>query len=397
MKIALIDNMNNNFFSLARYLIDRGYDVDLLRNKNELTQFHPKHDTFDDSYLGYTKQLSWGGIKTYLSTSKKTIREDMKPYSFIIACGDIPAFLNKIGMRVDLIVPYGSDLYDLPFIKIQWKSPISYLKAIKSFFYRRAQNRGVRFANHINTSDIGEEKVRVINKLSLGKKTKYFGIPMVYQPVFSPAQIQKYYQKSEYYAKFIKIREKNDLVVFHHSRHVWSTHIDEFSYKGNDILIRGFAKFAKRNPRTTAHLVLFEYGIDVTSSKQLVKEQGISENVTWFPLMPRKEIVIGMSLANLGTGSFTIGRNGGGTIWETLAIGLPLLHFKEKGNPLLFDYPFIYVKNSEDIYQALCDYLMRPIFYKELGIKGAKWYANYVNSSLDQYCKLIDECTKIKL
>ena len=50
MKIALIGNMNNNNFSLMRYLLDLGMKVDLLLMSDdgvgELEHFSPKNDTW---------------------------------------------------------------------------------------------------------------------------------------------------------------------------------------------------------------------------------------------------------------------------------------------------------------------------------------------------------------
>ncbi|RMG40019.1 MAG: hypothetical protein D6732_03485, partial [Methanobacteriota archaeon] len=48
IKVALIDNMNNNFFALGRYLRDLGLDVDLYEVPNALPHFRPQCDTFDD-------------------------------------------------------------------------------------------------------------------------------------------------------------------------------------------------------------------------------------------------------------------------------------------------------------------------------------------------------------
>ena len=51
MKIALIENMNNNHFALMRYLRDRGYDAHLFLSRGEgitsLTHFLPESDTFE--------------------------------------------------------------------------------------------------------------------------------------------------------------------------------------------------------------------------------------------------------------------------------------------------------------------------------------------------------------
>ena len=47
MKIALIGNMNNNFFSMLRYFRDLGMDATLFLFKNEQAHFLPKYDTWE--------------------------------------------------------------------------------------------------------------------------------------------------------------------------------------------------------------------------------------------------------------------------------------------------------------------------------------------------------------
>ena len=45
MKIGIIGNMNNSYFSLARYLRDEGYDCELLIFTDEPEHFDPSCDT----------------------------------------------------------------------------------------------------------------------------------------------------------------------------------------------------------------------------------------------------------------------------------------------------------------------------------------------------------------
>ena len=67
MKIGIIGNMNNAYFSLCRYLRDAGYDCHLLIYKNEPDHFDPSCDTDSGDYLNYIKKVDWGEPSKFLS------------------------------------------------------------------------------------------------------------------------------------------------------------------------------------------------------------------------------------------------------------------------------------------------------------------------------------------
>jgi hypothetical protein len=78
----------------------------------------------------------------------------------------------------------------------------------------------------------------------------------------------------------------------------------------------------------------------------------------------------------------------GGTAWEVLSVGKPLLqtlnftessYFQKFGHPAppLFD-----VKNQQDIEDHLKDYFENEKEFKERGNKGRKWFDNYNGISI---------------
>jgi len=394
VKVALIGNMNNTYFSVVRYLRDRGIDAHLFLLNNEHPQFHPSNDTFDLSYQNYTIQLGWGDCQSFYKMTGEKIDRDLRGYDFIIGCNAVPAFLHKIDRRIDIFATYGSDFYALPFIP-----PIpNPLRKLKYYFqyhtFHEAQRKGVRDACVINKEDVLPFSRKIVKKLGVSSKMYYFSQPAVYNKIFSSDTIKSYYNRSAWYHEFKRIRDNFDPVIFHHSRHIWKTYVDEHSNKGNDILIRGVGEYIKKNPGVNGCLVLFEYGPDVDASKELVEKMGIKKNVQWFPMMPRKEILIGLSLADLVTGQFSIGAVSCGTILEGLALGKPILHYKDETQPDLegiSDYPYIQVRTESDICDVLNDYCRNPAAYLEIGKEAAEWYdTNYAKRCMDKYVQLIE-------
>ena len=119
MKIALVDNMNNNFFALARYFKDLGVETDLyLIPGRNYFHFDPKEDTWQNlekefwiKDFPFTYQAS-----SYTRPIKRTISRTFGKYDKIIACGPSLGLFYRSDIFVDLFIPYGSDLFNLPFV-----------------------------------------------------------------------------------------------------------------------------------------------------------------------------------------------------------------------------------------------------------------------------------------
>ena len=139
VKIALIGNMNNNFFVLARYLRDEGFNCSVFALPYEPAHFSPISDSNSEEDIKLVQILPWGNAHDLLDLSSGTINAVFEQYNFFIACGTAPAFLTKAGITVDLFIPYGSDLYLLPF-----NIPKNPLKWLSIFHFRKFQKRGIK-------------------------------------------------------------------------------------------------------------------------------------------------------------------------------------------------------------------------------------------------------------
>lgn len=83
-KIALVDNMNNNFFAFARYLRDLGLDVYLYTiPQTSMDHFLPEADTFKDiKSLSYIKSFPCSMKKGWLFFPKRKIKQEFESYDF---------------------------------------------------------------------------------------------------------------------------------------------------------------------------------------------------------------------------------------------------------------------------------------------------------------------------
>jgi glycosyltransferase involved in cell wall biosynthesis len=394
MKVACIGNTNNNLFSLTRYLRDRGVETDLLLLDNETEHFHPSADTFDRDFETYTRDVPWGSAYHLHGVPADRIRADLAPYDSLIGCSSAPAAAYRIGRPLDIFIPFGGDLYAWPFFRIvNPRHQIAYCR------FSRAQRLGIRAARSISMAATNEETEVVLQKIGFRGERLDFGVPMVYAPLYNPEAIARCYGGTPWYHEFRRLRGQYDLIVFYHGRHIWKHAPDRFSWKGTDRLLRGFAMFvasatgAGGAGRPRAGLVTFEYGSDVQASRDLVSELGIADHVHWFPRMTRKEIMVGLSLADIATGEFHHSWLACGTIYEALAMAKPLLHYRDDR---LYEgrvaelYPLMNARSAEEIAAALKDFQQRPDHYREMGLRGRDWFQRFaVDEPLDAYLRVI--------
>ena len=375
MRIALIGNMNNNFFSILRYLRDLGMDATLFLFKNEQTHFLPKHDTWEinkwesyivqtDLYNGFTKKNA-----SMLYVSKAKIKKMFEPYDFLIGCGSSPIYIHKAGLKLDLFAPYGSGV---EYTVLNKNSIFKILSSgISKLLQENAISKSVLYSLSFESETIKKLKKLKQNILPLG-------MPMLYnreEPKFS----------SKYLKDIINILKKSEFVIFSHVSHIWKNIPISWrnSYTQNDVLIISFSKYLKEKKTKKPLLVLLEYGPDVLYSKELIKKLNIEEYVLWLELMPRKEIMVLLDYVDIGVGKLGGLSIWGGVGWEFLSKGVPFFWNLEvlskeytelTSNPM----PKIFTDTSElDIVNHLLNFEKSQDEYKKIGTELKDWFEKY--------------------
>ncbi len=391
MKIACIGNMNNNLFCVTRFLRDKGYDAHLLLLQ-EFDHFLPETDSYNDDYKAYTTQLDWKH-GNHWSKTKQSLAADLVPYDFIIATDISPAFINKAGRRIDIFTPAGSDVFIYPFYKSDHLIPK------RSDIYRYAfawhQRKGVQKARHLSLGTTNEGFEAALDRIRFKGKRLPVACPFIYEPQYRLNGAPDPFKNSTHYEAFREIREGFDFVLFHHSRHEWRLDPESLHYKANDRLIKGFASFLDKRKGSKACLVMLEYGTDYLASQELVRSLGITDHVRWFPMMSRKDLMAGIRICDLGAGEFGHSWFTYGTIYEFMAMGKPVMHYRI--DELYKDdypefYPMYHAHTTADITQRLLEYGEDPQAFQKTGEDSRQWFHRYaVEKPLEAYEAVIRE------
>jgi glycosyltransferase involved in cell wall biosynthesis len=389
--------MNNNFFILTRYLRDFGYDAHLFYF-DENDHFFPHNDTFSLDYQNYSTLLTWRG----LYDSVEEIRQQLKGFDLIIGCGVAPRLCELAGIKMHIMYPYGGDIYNVMLYEGNIKKEIlfHYVKSrLKKYFginvkwhendYRYAmeilyQLNGIKKADYIISPRTNDEFDYFFDKFDLRNKLINNTFPLLYKPLYDQDTIKEFFHRSHWFEEFKKIREDNDLIVFHHTRHIWKTPKNPFENKANDRLIRAFAKFVSVRKDIKPKLILMEYSRDFTHSRRLIKELGIEKYVQWFPKLPRKEIMIGISMCDVGATEFENSWISGGVISEFLAMKKIFIGYRN--DELYFPYfdslyPILNARTEEDIYQRLVEFADNSKYYEMLGSEAYNWFVEHLIDS----------------
>ncbi len=389
-KIAFIGNMNNNFSAFAKYIREKKIEVHLFLLDNDY--FHPKDDSFSDEWKLYTFRLNWGSLDSWSKIDFKKIKKQFNKYDLTIGCDAVPAFFNKAGLDLDIFIPYGFDLYSMPYFKMVHPKRI-----LAKFLTFKYQKKGIKYAKNIFIAPTGGILEKNLNEIKPTGKIYRGGVPMIYYPDFHTNSFESEKQKSKITKTLVSLKKQGKTIIFHSSRHYWKTKKSVNSIKGNDILFKGLKKtidYFKSN-KINLHIVTFEYGKDVNYSKELIKKLGIEEYVTWIPRSPRKEVMIGLSQSDIVVGELFHSYFSYGIIYEAMALKKLIVH---KRIDLDYEsyykelYQMCYADSIDSIYLTFKNYVDNLIDHKEITENTFNWFQeNLIEEPVNKLISILNK------
>tara|TARA_R110000824_G_scaffold288508_3_gene476796 strand:- start:132409 stop:133737 length:1329 start_codon:yes stop_codon:yes gene_type:complete len=408
--------MNNNNFALLRYFRDLGIEAYLLLYANDgqgtLSHFKPECDTWNirkwESFIHQTdipnapvaaidfplswfmaarsRLRAWFGLQDgcVSAVSRKQIRNAYAEFDRLVASGISPATLLRINQRLDIFYPYASRVEFLG--TGEFVSQFASANKLTNVIYRKIvdrQARGIKTALYTLNYEMG---VTHDTLCGIGVSPQKLAIPMVYNNEQLPN-----YAPTEYLGEVAKLIASTSFSLLHQSRLMWKNtgnYSEEdwrYESKNTQWLIHAFAEFVGARPELNPLLFMVEYGPDVKVTKNLAMELGIVNRIKWLPKMERRELMWLLSRVTIGCGEFyDVPRMiWGGTGWEALASGKPLLqgfNFEPGEFEWIYGYPqpsMLPVRKQDDILSHLLEISDNPKKCEEIGRGAKKWFNQY--------------------
>jgi len=415
MRVAILGNMNNNGFSIMRYFRDIGVDAHLILYSNDgvgkLNHFTTQNDSFNidkwdkfihkskihngpNHVLPHTIQILLFPFINFIykilgreieidTLSKDELHILFNPYDSIITSGYAPAILSRINRPVSIFFPYAMGIEGICRL---YSPPLkSFFNRIIFEYARLKQLEGLRQCDFILNAELGVTKVE-LDKRKL--KFRNLAIPMVYDKINLPKEIEDYDLAgiaSELNACSFSVLMHSSLVWKEESCRKYRAHS-----KNNHWVIHGFSELVKARPYLRTKLIILEYGPDVENTKRLICELNIADHVMWLKKTSRNNIMWLLQRVTVACGEFIdIPKTfWGGTGWEVLASGKPLLqgfNFSDDEFEEHFGYPpppLLIVNKESDIYFHFNDICDNPSLVKRIGEESQKWFKNYNGAAI---------------
>lgn len=173
------------------------------------------------------------------------------------------------------------------------------------------------------------------------------------------------------------LKPPDDRVIFFHpARQDWLDP-DPSLIKGNDRLIRAFARINRARP--TAILRMIAWGRDLAASRDLVVSLGIEDKVQWLAPLQKQDLWKAYLSSHAVLDQFVLPSFGGVT-FEALALGCRVLTNVDTAAAQRFfsKAPPVYsVSSEEEIASALERIILDPSDAGGVGDAGADWIRRY--------------------
>jgi glycosyltransferase involved in cell wall biosynthesis len=160
--------------------------------------------------------------------------------------------------------------------------------------------------------------------------------------------------------------QNDDIMLFSPARQIWEE-------KGNDKMIRAFAKFTKEVPNSK--FVLVAWSTDEENSKSLVNSLGISDKIEWIKPVPKSHLIDYYNASDIILDQFVLGSWGTSTP-EAMSCGKPVLMFYKKDYIIRAfgeEPPILNSFTEEEIYSNLLKLTKNRDFRYSLGMKSREW------------------------
>lgn len=364
MKISLYGRVLNLSFLLGLFLRRKGHDVRVYIDEDGLEQFKPEWECVDDAESAALPMTRVNvDVKRLLlgRSAELRLRAELADADVVQTFGEDVIWSAGCGAP-DTVLSVGDDLDILPFRRDSLR--------IRTYaaLLRRAQRRctAVRYTMPAQANScraLGLEHARFLP----------CAIP-IDTDRFSPLTI----------VERAVVRERlgltqDTLVIFQPSRQEWTCPESPGSnHKGNDRLLRAFARFIRSSRRPVVMLAVTK-GLDVAASQTLAADLGLDRHIRWIPQQNKEGLRECFGASDIVADQFTYGFYGISAL-EAMSVGRPVLIHMQRNALKEFGIvspPVVSARSEDEIYQALVRLGEDRVWAGETGAAAREWVIRY--------------------
>ena len=364
MRILVLGNLANDGYSVTKEFRKMGKDVDLAVNTSDFAMAFPE---WEDGNVSTT-------VDPY-NVNRIQLKDAWVPPPWIRYFdfkNNLPRkghLMSKVRARIDVIRMIRE--YDIVETHVPWyiyaqfsgRPYVVYdAGAIRYFPFRNSfrdklARRGYRKARSVMVTN--PDTFEIFDRLPYLDHARIHPVPFAidpekYRPVDS-TQLRELYVKDE------------ELLLFSPSRQIWAE-------KGNDKMIRAFARFGREFPKSK--FVMVSWSVDEQRSRDLVNSLGLEDKVVWIKPVAKNHLIQYYGAADIILDQFVLGSWGTSTP-EAMSCGKPVLMFYKK-NYIARAFgeeepPILNSFTEDDIYLNLVRLAKDRDYAVEVGKRSRDW------------------------
>ncbi len=404
MRIAFYGNTCNNLFAIARAVrLTSDIDAHLFIDSDaDWLQLPESEDpALRDHYPDWIHKGPYHSLVTRFWPGASPLVRELKQFDIVMVSGGGVRLAPFVNSRFIFYVT-GWDLTMAPFpLRFFRLPPYGVLQKGAALLGGFWQRRGIRAIDEVWSQPFSPF-TQAAGRLGIGSDriaAKYFPI-MLDTDLYRPIPLARESENPD----VLRMLKGRDFVVFHPSRMMVNNapaFVDAGNWKGNDRLIRGFAKFLHDNRSAQPALVLIEraFSPDIGLIKALVRDLGIRDNVVWLKAsaggeFSRTDIIPFYAASDVVADEFGIGWFGS-VVVEAAAMGKPTLCYVDQDvmGQLYPWHPILSPRTPEEIAESLSDLYHDVGKRLRIGEQSREWAVRFhsLENAAAQYVRHIQE------
>lgn len=414
MRVALIGNINNNSYLIAKFLRRKGVEADVfiydydywmtapeweegVFNPKLVPSVHPKwswvplqNSWVRPSWVKSMPPLTWhqlpyAKLDAFINRMEWQLNKKLKEHQQRI----INASLGQEGLE-DLDFSEASRWFDI----YQWERVVAgydviqvisligvhiLLKYLKKIYVVYDYGQPLR-------SMIWENSVRgkllqcayknadwiVVTNADTKESLERLGVKH-YSFIPAPVDETKFCPGDSLLRKALEAQYGRDIII------LFATARQDWQEKGTDKILQAFAKL-RETTHTRAVLLAASWGKDIHKARDYIKNKGLDSEVIWLEPTPRTMLVDYYRASDIVLDQFTLGTYGGKALLEAMACGKPVItYLNHQIHTWCFTEmpPVCCASNEIEIYNWLVNLLYDPPLRQEYGKRSRQWIEKY--------------------